>query len=344
MNPEQRRAYIEKLLIALAIVALALLLWKLRHVIILAFAAILISILFSSVAHGLQRVLHLPRRLALAFAVLFWIAFIAGLFWLFGERLAAQFGAISHAIPAALQSLTERLGAMGLRVNLHQAASRTAHTFLALPKIGGFALSTATAITEILFTLAASIYFAARPDLYRTGFIKLIPAKRRPLAADTLDAVASGLRRWLLGQLAAMVAIGLLSGIGLWLIGAPSALAMGVLAGALEFIPYVGPILSAIPPVLLALAQDPKLALWIVGLYLLVHQTENHILQPLIQQRAVDIPPVLLLLGVIGMGTLFGIIGVIFAAPLAVILYVLVKKLYVREALDTFTPLPGQPE
>ncbi|HET8612517.1 MAG TPA: AI-2E family transporter [Sphingomonas sp.] len=344
MNPEQRRAFIEKLLIAIVLVVLALLLWTLRYVVILGFAAVLISILFSVVAEWLHERLRLPRRLALAFAVLAWLGFVAGLFWLFGQRLAAQFGAIAHAIPAALQSLTDRLNALGLGINLHQAANQTAHQFLALPKISGFAISTATILTEIVFVLAASIYFAARPDLYRTGFIKLMPPSRRPLAAQTLDAVASGLKRWLLGQLVAMLVIGLMTGVGLWLIGAPSALAMGVLAGALEFIPYVGPIISAVPPVLLALAQDPKLAIWIIGLYLIVHQTENHILQPLIQQRAVDIPPVLLLLGVIAMGTLFGIMGVIFAAPLAVVLYVLVKKLYVREALETFTPLPGQPE
>jgi predicted PurR-regulated permease PerM len=80
----------------------------------------------------------------------------------------------------------------------------------------------------------------------------------------------------------------------------------------------------------------------VTGLYIVVQQTENHLIQPLIQQRAVDIPPALLLFGVVAMGTLFGVPGVVLAAPLAVVLYVLVKRLYVREALHTPTPLPAE--
>jgi predicted PurR-regulated permease PerM len=141
-----------------------------------------------------------------------------------------------------------------------------------------------------------------------------------------------------------MVVVGALIGIGLWILGMPSALALGLLAGMLEFIPFAGPILAAIPAILLALAVSPEMALWVALLYTAVQQFEGNVLTPLVQQYAVDLPGVVLLFSLIGFGTLFGTLGVILAAPLAVVTMVLVKRLYVIETLHTETPLPGEKE
>jgi predicted PurR-regulated permease PerM len=139
-----------------------------------------------------------------------------------------------------------------------------------------------------------------------------------------------------------MAAVGVATGIGLWLVGADNALAFALLAALLEFIPFIGPILAAIPAILIAAAIDPQMALWVAGVYLVVQQLEGNVFSPLLQQWAVDLPGAVLLFSLLAMGTLFGALGVIFAAPLTVVLYVLVKKLYVREALDTQTPIPGE--
>jgi predicted PurR-regulated permease PerM len=122
----------------------------------------------------------------------------------------------------------------------------------------------------------------------------------------------------------------------------PSALVLGLLAGLLEFIPFAGPIIAAVPAVLLALVVGPDMALWVAGLYLVVQQLEGNLLSPLIQQYAVDLPGVVLLFSLIGFGILFGTLGVVLAAPLAVVTLVLVKRLYVIETLDTATPIPGE--
>jgi predicted PurR-regulated permease PerM len=150
------------------------------------------------------------------------------------------------------------------------------------------------------------------------------------------------LRLWLKGQAIAMVVVGLMTGIGLWLLGMPSAFVLGLLAGLLEFIPFAGPIISAIPAILLALVVGPEMALWVGLLYLFVQQFEGNVLSPMIQQYAVDLPGVVLLFSLIGFGILFGTLGVILAAPLAVVTLVLVKRLYVIETLDTPTPIPGE--
>ena len=139
-----------------------------------------------------------------------------------------------------------------------------------------------------------------------------------------------------------MASVGIATGVGLWLVGVDNALAFGLLAALLEFIPFIGPILAAIPAILIAAATDPQIALWVAGVYLVVQQLEGNVFSPLLQQWAVDLPGAVLLFSLLAMGTLFGALGIIFAAPLTVVIYVLVKKLYVREALETATPIPGE--
>lgn len=139
-----------------------------------------------------------------------------------------------------------------------------------------------------------------------------------------------------------MIVVGLMTWLGLWLIGIPSALTLGLLAALLEFIPFIGPIISAVPAILLAFAEGPDKAFYTLLLFILVQQIEGNLLEPMVQQRAVDLPPALLLFALVAGGLVFGGAGIVLAAPLTVVLYVMVKRLYVQEALHTATPLPGQ--
>jgi predicted PurR-regulated permease PerM len=132
-----------------------------------------------------------------------------------------------------------------------------------------------------------------------------------------------------------MLVVGVLTGLGLWLIGVPSALALGLLAGVLEFIPLAGPVLAAIPALLLALTVGVDTALWAGGLMLLIQQIEGNLIQPLVQRYAVQLPPALFLFALIGFAAMFGAIGIVLAAPLTVVVYVLNKRLYVQDALGT---------
>jgi predicted PurR-regulated permease PerM len=194
----------------------------------------------------------------------------------------------------------------------------------------------------LLIVLFGGMFLATEPRFYRTGAIKLVPEDKRALLAQAMDESENALRLWLKGQLLAMLVIGVMTGTGLWLLGVPSWLVLGILAGFFEFIPFAGPILSAIPAVLIALVQSPELALWTALMYVFVQHSEAYLIQPLIQQYAVDVPAVVLLFSLLAFAVLFGAIGVLFAAPLTVVTYVLVKRLYVREALGTPTPIPGE--
>jgi predicted PurR-regulated permease PerM len=140
-----------------------------------------------------------------------------------------------------------------------------------------------------------------------------------------------------------MVIVGLITGVGLWLLEIPLALSLGLIAGLLEFVPFVGPILSAIPAILVAFTQDGMAPLYVVLLYLAVQQIEGNALMPLIQRWAVSLPPALGLIGVVVFGLLFGVLGVLFATPLMVVVMVLTQKLYVEAALrdgPSATPSP----
>ncbi|WP_106640029.1 AI-2E family transporter [Allosphingosinicella vermicomposti] len=336
------REYIERLALTLLIGGLALLFWALRDVLILIFAAVLVAVIFRILANPIGRRLGVPHGVALGISVLIVIAVFATSMWLFGAEIVAQSSTLQRTIPGAWEQLLQRLEPIGLADPLRQWMAGVGRGDGVVSNIGGLALSFGNGLADTLLVLFGGIYLAAQPDLYRRGVIKMIPPRGRGLTARALDDSWKALRLWLLGRLVSMVTVGILTFIGLSIIGIPAALTLGLLSGILEFVPFLGPIVSAIPAVLLAIAVSPEAALWTIGLYLLVQQIEGNLLEPLVQQRAVTLPPALLLFSLVIGGLLFGVPGILVAAPLLVVIYVMVKRLYIRTALHTRTPIPGE--
>lgn len=338
----RHRRFIERVLIVVALAALVAVLWRLQGLVLLVFAATLIAIVLDALAAPLQRRVRLPRGIALA--VVLGVLAVAGIAMvrLFGAELREQAVAFATQLPAAWQSLRQGLAEQpfgdALSAWLTDAVPGGAGV---LSSIGNLLLSMGGNLTDALIVLVGGIYLAAQPDLYRRGLLKLLPSSRRPLMAEALDDTGRALRLWLGGQLVAMTTVGVATAAGLALLGVPSALALGLIAGLLDFVPVVGPILAAAPALLIAFTQGPDTVLWTAGLFVLVQQLEGDAFQPIVQQRAVDLPPALLLFSVLAFGVLFGVLGVLLAAPLTVALFVLVKRLYVREVLDTPTSIPG---
>lgn len=333
-------AFIRRTLIVIALVALALFLWLLRDVLLMIFGAVVVAAMFRALAGQFQR-LRVPPGLALALSVLTVFAVVGGAMALFGQQLLSQTEALSQTLPKAWASLQERIAASGLPLDPSQLQPSGMSSGLAA-SAGRFVMSLGGGLADALLIIVGGIFIAASPRFYTTGLVKLMPEGRRGLTGEALADSGNALRLWLKAQLVAMVLIGLLTGIGLWIIGVPSALALGLIAGLLEFVPFVGPIIAAIPAILIALAIDPQTALWTVLLYVLIQNIEGYAVQPIIQSWAVEVPGAVLLFALLACGALFGPLGVIFAAPLTVVVYVLVKRLYVREALDTATPIPGE--
>lgn len=335
------RVLVRRVLIVLGLISLFLLAWHLRSLILMLFGAVVVATVFRALADRIAGLTGIREGSAVVISILAILGTGAALAAIFGSVILQQFQILRDALPAAWQSFEARIGDVGLGDQLRRLAD-SIRTQSGLSAFSRFLLSFGSGLADILVVLVAGIFLAAQPRFYASGAIKLVPPARRPLVTEAMDESERALRLWLKGQLIAMVVVGLLTGLGLWAIGMPSAVALGLLAGLLEFIPFAGPILASIPAILLALAVSPDTAFWVLLLYVGVQQFEGYVLTPLVQQYAVDLPGVILLFSLLAFGILFGTLGIILAAPLTVVTYVLVKRLYVIEALHTPTPIPGE--
>ena len=333
--------FVRRVLIALGLALLVYILWELRGLLLMLFGAVVVATIFRALADRLRQWLRLGESLAVAASILIILGAALLLVVLFGQHVSQQAEVLDKTLPAAWRSFELRMAEMGLGDELDRVITSVRES-LSPAGYGQAVLGIGNAIAEGLVVLVAGVFLAAQPRFYATGALELFPESRRPLLGKAMTESETALRLWLKGQLIAMAAVGTLTGVGLWALGVPSALVLGLIAGLLEFVPYLGPILSAVPGILLALAVSPDLAIWVALLYFAVQQFEGYVLTPLVQQYAVDLPGVVLLFSLLAFGTLFGTLGIILAAPLTVVTYVLVKRLYVIEALHTPTPIPGE--
>lgn len=340
------QTFIRRTLFVLGMAALAFLAWRLVDVFLLAFGAVIVAVLLRSIADPIRDRTPLNDGLSLLVASLLILALLGGAGWLFGATVSAQVNELARILPQSLSEVQEEIGRLPFGEQLLEqidradgVASRLGGLF---GRVGGYALSIAGAGTNLLLVVFAGVYFALHPRKNRDGLLLLVPRGPRERIKEAVDASGRALRLWLLGTLASMVIVGLLTGLGALALGLPSPLALGLFAGLAAFVPIVGPIVSVIPGVLLAVLQGPQMVLWTLLMYFAVQQVESNVTYPLIQGRTVDLPPALTLFAVLGLGTLLGPLGVVFATPLAVVIFVLVKMLYLRNTLGEDTKIPGE--
>lgn len=334
--------FLRRCLIVVGIGVLVLVAWLLIDVLLLVFGAVLVALVLRTISEPLCEHTFLSRGWSLAAAALFVFAMIATSIFLFGSEILAQSRQLQDQLPAAWQSVESTLGVHDLGERI--AAQAEGATGGLLSGVAGYVVSAGSALADVFIVIIGGLYLAASPKNYARGFLMLFPDSQRERFGETFDASGRALKLWLLGQIVAMVMVGAATGIGLWLIGMPAPLALGLLAGLAEFVPLVGPILAAIPAVILAFGGGWEMVAWTLGLYLVIQQIEGNVLMPLVQQRAVDLPPALTLFAIVAAGVLFGLPGIIFATPLLVVVYVAVKKLYVRETLGEAVEVPGEEE
>jgi predicted PurR-regulated permease PerM len=318
--------FTRRTLIVVGLVALAALLWQVVHVLLLAFGGIVLAVVFRAFAGPLARWTGLPKSRATLIVVLLLTAASIGGGWAFGQQVTGQFSELWQNLLQAFDQARRTVDQTNLgSAVLDRIQSGLQNLFR--PLATG-ALSFIAGLAEAIIVFAVAVYLALSPQTYRRGLLRLIPPARRDQIEEALDAAGNALRNWLLGQGVAMLGVGITTALGLWLVGVPSPIALGVIAALLDFVPFFGPIVAAIPGVLLGFQDSPQTALYAALVYLVVQQLEGNVLQPLAQRWAVHIPPALSLLAVVAFGLLFGIIGILFAVPLAVVVMVLVRKLY----------------
>jgi predicted PurR-regulated permease PerM len=318
----------------LAAVLLITLAWTVRDTLLLVFGAVVVAILLRALAAPLVHRTGLRQRRAVLLVLLALIAVMGLALWLIGAPLAEQLQTLRSALPEAWTALRGWLQKLPAGDRLLQWLAELSHAQPPWKNVAVAATAVAGALSSLLLIVLMGIYLALDARRYRDGVVRLFSPARRPQIGAALDATGQALTHWLLGQAVLMVAVGTAVAIGLSLLGMPMALALGLIAGLLEFVPFFGPIASGVLAVLVAFVQGPQQALYVALLFFALQQIEESALVPLVQRWAVSLPPVLGLAGVLVFGTLFGPLGVVFGTPLTVVVMVLVEKLYVRQALE----------
>ncbi len=204
-----------------------------------------------------------------------------------------------------------------------------------------FLQSTAAVIAGSLLAMFIAIYIAVEPRTYKRGLMHLFPHRYRPRAEEVFGKTGLLLRRWLVTQLVAMVVVGALTTVALMIVDVPAALALGVIAGLLEFIPMFGPILASVPAIGMAFLDSPQKALIVVALYIGIQQFESQVLTPVLMKEGIDLPPVVTLVSGALMALVFGFIGLLVAVPLVGAAMVPIKMLYVEGVVGDEVRLPG---
>jgi predicted PurR-regulated permease PerM len=330
--------------VVLLLIALGLLVWITAEVLFLVFAAVLLAIGLDGLACGLARHTPLSRGWALLVVFLVIVLLVALLGMLVVPQVLEQIDKMWSQLTDFLERLAQQLAEYGWARQLLGGEQNPGDVADAAggvaEQVAGAALAIAGAAASFVILLAITIFAAANPALYRRGFLKLLPAKFRDRVDDTLSVTAHALRWWFLGQLVSMVLLGVTVSVGLFFIGIELWLALGLITALLTFIPFLGPLIAGVPIVIVGFAEGAQIGVIVLVFYLLVQNIEGNFIVPLIHQRAVHLPPALLIGVQVLLGVLFGAVGLILAAPLTVVAMVGVKKLWVEDTLgEPKTPL-----
>jgi predicted PurR-regulated permease PerM len=340
------------------------LLWVGRSVFLVGFLGVLLGIVLSAGVDRLEP-LRVPRGIRASLLVILFFGAITGIGLLAAPQIGGQLGEVRQQVPEAIDRVErwvqqrgggvaeiikaaadtskaeggrqrQRGGDVDLRESLNQQIANVGRHFFSVFS------STVSVLGGLIILIFVAIFVASDPGLYHRGLMHLFPHAARPRAGEVLSATATTLRRWLLMQMVAMLAIGTVTTIALLLLDVKAAVALGIIAGLLEFIPYVGPILSAVPAVGMAVVDGPEKAVYVVIAFIAIQQLEGVVLQPLLMKEGLELPPVMTILGQALFALVFGFLGLLLAVPLMASVMVPVKLLYVRDVVGDEVSVPGE--
>ena len=366
-------------IVAAVYVALQLL-WVGRSVFLLGFFGVLLGIVLAAGVDRLER-FRIPRGVGAVLIVLLFFGALTGIGFFAAPQISSQIGEVKQQLPQAIDRVEQWIqrrgggvaqiigaaadttpggrpeqadssrqqtgaaqgrdstaqggGRVDLRKSLNQQLSGAASGFFS------FFSSTVAVLGGVIVMLFVAVFVAVDPGMYHRGLMHIFPHRARGRAGEVLSATATTLRRWLLMQMISMVVIGVVTTVVLLLLGIKGAIALGIIAAILEFIPYVGPILSAVPAVGMALLDGPEKVVYVILAYTAIQQLEGLVLQPLLMKEGLELPPVMTILGQALFSIVFGFLGLLLAVPLMASVMVPVKLLYVRDVVGDEVTVPG---
>lgn len=330
---EADRTYTRRILIALTLLGVAALVCYTAKLLLLLFAAVLGAILLNAAVAWVCERTHLRHQFSYLLVLFVIIAAVGIASWLLIPRVILQLSQLSAAVPEGVKNAQKWLNA--------SAAGRVvaSHSSTLLSGIAGeishFGFDAVEALIALAIAVVLSAYFAANPTEYEQGMLRLISPRRRQRTRFLFRAVAATMGWWMIGQLVPMTILGIVSTVGLLIVGVPLAFTLGLFTGIMIFIPFVGAVIAFIVTALVAVSSDPSTVPLVAVIFIVIHILEGYILTPLVQKRAVHLPPALTILSQVLMTTLFGFMGLVLATPIAAGALVVVKRIYLEEPVET---------
>lgn len=314
--------------------------WLMRDILLLIFAAILIACVLRGASNSLERNTALGPNAALGTVMLVLVAAGVSLLWWRGTAIADQTMQIADQLRVQVEQLWAQMAASPWGAIVAQQLRNAAQS--ARAGLTGYVPGVASSVLGIggsaVVIIATAAFLAASPQTYIHGFLRLLPVSWRQRGGAAAADIGETLQLWFVGQLADMLFVATLVGMGLFALDIPLAPTLAIVAGLLNFVPYVGALAGALPAILVALAQSPHDALWVAALFLGVQMLEGNVIAPLIQRRTISLAPALTIMSQTILGTLFGILGLVLATPLTAALVTAVRKIYVEGVLERDVP------
>lgn len=333
-----RRVLIAVAVVCLVVLGLALV-YFVFDILLLIFAAALLAIFLRGLADVLRRWIPIGEGWLVILVAAFLVVIVAGAGALLAPSVAEQVRVLRVEIPRSAQQAGEFLShyswgqtVLAQMPSVDDVMAKIDAASM-LTRVGGFFSSTVGAVGNVFVTVLLAIYLASEPRFYAEGMTRFFPIERRGRAREILDTIYETLRWWLIGKVGSMIFIGLLTWIGLSILGVPLALTLGLIAGLLSFIPNFGPIISAIPALLLAFIDSPISAVYVLGLYVGVQLIESNVVTPIIERETVELAPALTIIFQLALGAMIGGAGLVLATPLLAVMVVIVKMVYFEDVL-----------
>ncbi|MBX3065069.1 MAG: AI-2E family transporter [Anaerolineae bacterium] len=324
-------------LITVSVIGGLLLIVSTFPILLLIFTSVLIAVGLRGLTDALSTRTPIPSNIAFVIVSIAVLIGIVILIVLIVPSLSFQMDELLASLNSALDQLRVHLSDTKWGQHLLDQLSSAS---ISLPsgsdifgRVTGIFSNALGVFTNVIFIVFVGLYFAITPHIYVDGALALVPQGYRPRAREILDTMYRMLKQWLLTRAVSMVAIGIMTALGLAALGMPFLIALTIFAGIMAFIPAIGPILALIPAVLVAFTQSMQQVLLVILLYLIVQSIDNYLLTPIVEHRAISLPAALVFISQLLLGVLVGFIGVVVAAPLTVVLMVAIKMIYVEDVL-----------
>ncbi|MCC5609535.1 AI-2E family transporter [Nostoc sp. CHAB 5834] len=327
----------------IAIVISLYILWQIREVLLLMFAAVVLATTLNRLAKRFQR-FGMRRGFAVLLAVAIFFAGVVGFFWLIVPPFAQQFQELTYQVPKGFGRFNSWLDALRTRIpnqlvpyipdinSLIQQAQPFVNRVLG--NSFAFVSGSLEAVLKILLVLVLTGMILADPVAYRKVFVRLFPSFYRRRVDGILDKCEVSLEGWITGAFIAMFVVALMSLIGLSILGIKAALALAILAGFLNLIPNLGPTISVIPAMAIALLDDPWKVIAVLILYFVIQQVESNFITPIVMAQQVSLLPAVTLIAQLFFVTFFGFLGLFLALPLTVVAKIWLQEVLIKDVLD----------